>query len=51
MLRQTGPGVPAADLERGRHGGWGSHYWNPDGTLKNPQGEGWTEEELRQKRC
>ncbi|WP_419317559.1 hypothetical protein ACN2C7_13895 [Caulobacter sp. ErkDOM-E] len=48
--RALGPEVAAADFERGRDGGWGGHYWNPDGTLKGPDGEGWTEEELKEMR-
>jgi len=48
--RTLGPEVAAADFEQGRDGGWGGHYWNPDGSLKDPQGEGWTEEELKEMR-
>jgi hypothetical protein len=48
--QRLGPEVAAADFEKGRYGGWGSHYWNPDGTLKDPEGAGWTEDELKEMR-
>lgn len=45
--RHLGPAVAAEDFRRGWDGGWGRTYWNPDGTLQDPDGEGWTDEERR----
>jgi hypothetical protein len=45
--RRLGPVVAAADFQRGVEGGWGGRYWNPDGTLKDTDPQGWTEDELR----
>lgn len=48
--KHLGPEVATADFEKGRHGGWGSRYWNDDGALKDPEGAGWTEDELKEMR-
>lgn len=42
-----GPEVAAADFQRGVDGNWASRYWNPDGSLKDVEAEGWQDWELK----
>ena len=46
-FQNLGPEIAAADFRRGVEGKWADRYWNSDGTLKDEDPRGWTEDELR----